>query len=312
MLRTSFALEGPPVRKFAMLMPFLLLVGGCVATTGSGRTQIVAPQPVSAFYSEANLQRSVLLAGSPVCQEACASAAAFGRHVARIGRRLAAAADPEAVQPGLRFDVRVLENADIGAASSAAGNVVLFGGLRPLDLDEPALAFIVAREMGHVLSRHHEEDSATSLIFSIIGSLVLPVGNLLRGAAAVVTASEGVNVATTAASVAGAAAYKASYRTDQLREADLVALQLMTTAGWRVEEVAQALAAAAARLNDAGWSGELLASKARLDHLTAGPPWLGLDGGTQTAQTTGAAPVTTAAVQPAVPITPSTTFTLSP
>lgn len=292
------------MRKPALVLPLCLLLGGCVAASGSGRTQLVAPQPLGAAYSEASLQRSLLLSESRACRpDTCGAVAAFNREALRVGERLVRAAAEEARdQPMPRFDIRLLDTVERGTASSASGTLVVHGGTRELDLAEPALAFLLAREMGHVLARHHDEDSATSLAFSLAGALLLPVGNLLRGAAAALTASDGVAAATTAASYAGASAYKATYRAEQLREADLLALGLVLRAGWSVDEVAAALAAVAPRLREEGWSADLLASKARLDQIAAGPPW-----------PLPEEPVAVVlAVQAPAAITPSTTLTRSP
>lgn len=291
------------MRRFAVLLPLSLLLGGCVATSGSGRTQFVAPQPIGAAYSEASLQRSLLLSDTRACRpDTCGAVAAFNRRLLYVGERLVrAAADEVREQPIPRVDIRLLDTTEHGTASSAAGTVVVHGGTRELDPGEPALAFLLAREIGHVIAGHHHEDSATNLAFSIVGTLLLPVGNILRGAAAALTASDGIAAATTAASYLGASAYKATYRADQLREADLLALQLATRAGWSLEEIAESLAAVAPRLRDEGWSGELLVSKVRLDQMTAGPPWP-LD----------EPPAAVAVVQAPAPITPSTTFTRSP
>lgn len=292
------------MRKPALVLPLCLLLGGCVATSGSGRTQLVAPQPLGAVYSEAGLQRSLLLSESRACRpDTCGAVAAFNREVLRVGERLVRAAAEEARErPIPRFDIRLLDTVERGTASSASGTLVVHGGTRELGLAEPALAFLLAREMGHVLARHHDEDSATSLAFSVVGALLLPVGNILRGAAAALTAGDGVAAATTAASYAGASAYKATYRAEQLREADLLALGLLLRAGWSIDEVVVALAAVAPRLREEGWSGDLLDSRARLDQIAAGPPWpLPVD-----------VPAVVAAAQAPAEITPSTTLTRSP
>ncbi len=288
-----------------MLLTLSLLLGGCVATSGTGRTQVIAPQPIGAAYSEASLQRSLLLSETRACRpDTCGAVAAFNRRLLRTGERLVrAAAEEVRQQPIPRFDIRLLDTTERGTASSAAGTVVVHGGTRELDPGEPALAFLLAREMGHLMAGHHHEDSATNLAFSVVGTLLLPVGNILRGTAAALTATDGIAAATTAASYVGASAYKATYRADQLREADLLALQLTIRAGWSLEEIADSLAAVAPRLGGEGWSGELLVSKARLDQITAGPPWpLPAD----------APPAVIAVVQAPAPITPSTTLTRSP
>lgn len=294
------------MRRFALLLPLSLVLAGCVATSGSGRTQVLAPQPIGAAYSEANLQRNLLLSETRACRpDSCGAVAAFNRRVLRTGERLVrAAADEARTQPIPRVDIRLLDTTERGTASSAAGTIVVHGGTRELDPGEPALAFLLARELGHLLAGHHHEDSATSLAFSVVGTLLLPVGNILRGAAAALTAGDGIAAATTAASYVGASAYKATYRADQLREADLVALRLTIRAGWSLEEIADSLAAVAPRLGGEGWSGELLASKARLDQMTAGPPW--------PLPATDEPPAVMAVVQAPAPITPSTTLTRSP
>ena len=294
------------MRLTAVLLPLSLFLGGCLATSGNGRTQLVAPQPLGAAYSDVSLQRSLLLAESRACRpDTCGAVAAFNRQVQRVGERLVrAAAEEVRKEPLPRFDIRLLDTVERGTASSAAGAVVVHGGTRELNLEEPALAFLLAREIGHVSARHHDEDSATSLTFSLLGTMLFPVGNLLRGAAAAITATDGLTLATTAASVAGANAFKSTYRSEQLREADIAALQLAVRAGWNLDEIADAVAAVAPQLRDEGWSGELLVSKTRLDHIVAGPPWPVPD--------EVAVVSVVASVQAPAPITPSTTLTRSP
>jgi predicted Zn-dependent protease len=261
------------------LLPVCALVAGCMSTaSGSGRTQVLAPQEIGIAYSETELQGRLLFTAEHYCDgRDCEDAALFRREIRSLSGRLAKAARelaPELELPLARFHVSVAPKSEFGTLSSAAGSVVIFGGLRNVGFEEPALAFLVAREMGHVLSRHHEENSAANVIMSVAAALLFPVGNLLRGAAAILPTSGGATAATTMASMAGSSILKGMYRSDQLREADHLALQLMIQAGWTPFQVADALHAAAPRLKDEGWMGELLLSKERLDQLTMGPPWL--------------------------------------
>lgn len=281
-------------RPHPAVLPMVIasvLLGACATTTSqSGRTQFVVPKQVGAAYSEIELQAMLTLAPDSACaaktiDKACEAAVSFRRQVQQIGSRLGRAARDlrgELGRPVPYFQVLVPAKEEQGTLSSAGGTVVVFDGLRALDFQEPALAFVVAREMGHVLAEHHEENSATSLMMSAAITLALPMANLLRGAAAVsttaatATASTSVaaTAATTAASVAGTRVLKSLYRPDQLREADMLALRLMVRAGWTPMEVADALQAAAPRLKEEGWMEELLVSKQRLDQITMGPPWL--------------------------------------
>lgn len=262
------------------------LGSGCATTTTeSGRSRFVVPKQVSEAYTEVELRAMLMLAPESVCADAeCEAAKVFERQVAQIGRRLARAARETDGLPAdmPEFQFLVPAKDEQGTLSSTSGSIVVFDGLRRLELDEPALAFVVAREMGHVLSGHHEENSATSLIISVVATVALPVTTVLRGGyatlsslmTALTTTSASATVATTAASLAGNRIVKGLYRSDQLREADTVALKLLHRAGWTPMEVADALHFAQPRLGDEGWLGELRLSKTRLDSITAGPPWL--------------------------------------
>lgn len=265
-------------RATPFLLPLGLLLGGCVTTSDYGRTQFVAPQGIGVAYSEIEMQAQLALKSDAACQgKECEAVAAFRREVHQLGTRLAKAArnlSVEAKTPAPYFYVQVPAKGEQGTLSSAGGSIVVFDGLRAVGFEEPALAFLVAREMGHVLARHHEENSATNIAFSIAATLLLPVANIVRGAAATLPATTAITATTTAASVAGSSILKGVYRPEQLREADTLALRIMIRAGWTPMEVADALQAAAPRLKDEGWMSELLVSKNRLDQITMGPPWL--------------------------------------
>lgn len=249
-----------------------------MTTSGNGRTQVVAPQEIGIAYSETEMHGRLLFAGEHRCDgRECEDAAHFRREVKRLAERLTRAAHRLAAEldlPPPRFEVSVPAKSEPGTLSSAAGSVVIFDGLRKIGFEEPALAFVLAREMGHVMSRHHEENSATNVIASVVAALLLPVGNLLRGAAAMVPTTAGSTAAATVASMAGSSIVKGMYRSDQLREADHLALRLLIEAGWTPVQVADALHAATLRPTEADWTAELLASKARLDQIAMGPPGL--------------------------------------
>ena len=132
------------------LLPCLLLVfllAAC-ATSPEGRTQLVAPpalQGFSAVYSEFDMQlQLVTAANAPSCSEAeCAADRAFDQRILALGGRLAEVAYRQNADLYLRFprfDFIVADKADAGAASSAAGTVVIYRGVRRLDLDDAALA----------------------------------------------------------------------------------------------------------------------------------------------------------------------------
>lgn len=266
------------MRVKTFLLPLCLLLGGCAATSDYGRTQFVAPQGIGVAYSEVELQAQLALSADAACQgRDCEAAAAFRREVRQVGSRLVKAVRelaPELNTSVPSFYISVPAKSDLGTLSSAAGSVAVFDGLREIGFEEPALAFIVAREMGHVLARHHEENTATNVFFSVAAAVFLPVANLIRGAAAAIPATTTMTATTTMASMAGSHILKGFYKPDQLREADMLALRIMIRAGWTPAEVDDALQAAEPRIKDEGWMSELRVSKARLDQITMGPPWL--------------------------------------
>lgn len=265
-----------------LLAVSVLLVGGCATTTNdAGRTRFVAPRQLAEVYSEAELRTMLAMTPDAEClAQACRSAIDFRRQVHRLGARLNAAAREIKAELGGEvpaFSFQVPDKAEIGTLSSASGNIVVFSGVRRLDVDEPALAFLIAREMGHVLSRHHEENSAINISVSVAAALVMPMAAVLRGAAATISllseTSAVAAVATSAASVAGASAIKAIYRPEQLREADLAALRIVNRAGWSMAEVAQSLQRVDNKLDGDDWTGELLASSVWLAGFSGITGW---------------------------------------
>jgi hypothetical protein len=250
-----------------------LLLAGC-ATRDEGRARLLVPSEIGAVYSEAELQAQLALTSDAACPaEGCAATESFRDRVRRLGERLIAAAaalprETGGVSP--RFAVDAPGKDDIGTLSSASGSIVVFDGVRMLDLTDPALAFLIAREMGHVIGRHHEENTASGLAVSVAVAILFPVTGILQGVEAAYAAS---TLATTATSFAGARAVRAFYRDDQQREADLHAMLILARAGWTPHDVARALHAAAPRFGGDGWLAELRASKHWLDAIVAGPPF---------------------------------------
>jgi predicted Zn-dependent protease len=267
----------------------LLFVTGC-ATSPEGRTQLVAPAPLqgfSAVYSEFDMQLQLVTAtDAPSCKEAeCAADRAFDQRILALGKRLADIAfrqHPDLHLRFPRFDIVVADKADPGAASSAGGTVVIFRGVRHLELDDAALAFILAREMSHVIAGHHDENVTTSILVALAAQILFPVlnlGALISGSAATTAATTAASsaVATTAvasaASFAGSRALRASYRPQHVIEAEAIAMKLLVAAGWDGHEVSDQLQSLRPALADEpGWVVELRESTQRIAVLLQGPP----------------------------------------
>jgi hypothetical protein len=189
----------------------------------------------------------------------CARNREFDQQVQRLGNRLAEAAfesDPDLSKRINRFEFVVAEKEKPGTASNASGTVVVFRGVQNLGLDDEALAFLIAREMGHVICQHHSEISSAKIIISVLASVLFPAINLLHGAALanVTSATTTTTAASTATSFIGSQVVVASIKPTQLNEADSVAVGLLAGLGWEQHEVSDALDACSQVEGDDAWA----------------------------------------------------------
>lgn len=258
------------------------LLAACAASSRDGRLQVVADPKLSAVYSEVDMRVKLATTADapadghqdgPCVQSVCDARPEFGRKVVEAGKRLAKIAYKKF--PGLdgrvaKFDFAVAGKTEAGTLSSSSGAIVVLDGVRRMGLDDEAMAFVIAREMGHVIGRHHDENSATSMIFSVAAALLLPVANLIRGAEVVLSSSAAISATTTAASMAGSSIMRESYRGDQVREADEIAMQLLADEGHELHDLAAVLDADSLRGEDK-WLEELRDSFRRVGQLACGP-----------------------------------------
>jgi hypothetical protein len=278
-------------RLLQLLLP-VILVAAC-ATSPEGRKQLLPPAPLqgfSAVYSEIDMHlQLVVAANSPSCLEVeCAADRAFDQRILVLGRRLADVAYRQHADLYLRFprfEFVIADKADAGAASSAGGTVVIYRGVRRLDLDDAALAFVLAREMSHIIAGHHDENVTTSILVGVAAQVLLPWLNIARGAAAAFSSTATTTAATTAASsavtatamasaasFAGSRALRASERPAHVREAETIAMKLLAAAGWDGREVSDQLQALHPALPDeSSWTGELRESIRNIADLMQGP-----------------------------------------
>lgn len=139
---------------------------------------------------------------------------------------------------GRRFDVYVVEGDALGSASSANGRIALNEAFARLPPYDEVLAFVIAREMGHVIARHHEENSAASIAASAILTVLIPGSGMLK----------------TAISAAGSGLAARSKEDAQALEADAIALGVLRAAGFRLRDVSLSLRSALALPDDGRWS----------------------------------------------------------
>lgn len=268
---------------FSVVM--LLFITAC-ATSPEGRTQLVAPAPLqgfSAVYSEFDMHlQLVTAADAPVCQEEqCIADRAFDQRILALGRRLAIAAFRQHADLYLRFprfEFIVADKAEPGTASSAGGTVMVFRGLQRINLDDAVLAFLLAREMSHVIAGHHDENVAASVLVAVAAQILFPalnIGGLFAGGAASAAAGSavGATALTSAASFLGSRAVRASYRPQQVREAEVMAMKLMAASGWEGNEVSDKLESLHPSLSEeTAWSRELRESALSIASQMQGPP----------------------------------------
>lgn len=277
----------------ALLSVFLLLFVTACATSPEGRSQLVAPAPLqgfSAVYSEFDMHLQLVTAtDSPACPEMeCVADRAFDQRILALGRRLADIAFRQHADLYLRFprfEFVVADKIDPGAASSAGGTVILYRGLQRMNLDDAVLAFVLAREMSHVIAGHHDENVAASILVAVAAQILFPVlniGGLFAGGAASAAGSAagsaassavGATAVTSAASFLGSRALRASYRPQQTREAEVMAMKLLVASGWDGLEVSEKLETLRPTLSEeTDWTRELRESAQSIASMMQGPP----------------------------------------
>ncbi len=281
------------MRRVSFSVLLLLLLAAC-GTSPTGRSQLTPPSPLqgfSAVYSEFDMRlQLVVAANAPSCrEEECVADRAFDQRILVLGRRLADMAFRQHSDLYLRFprfEFVVADKADAGSASSAGGTVVIYRGVRHLNLDDAALAFVLAREMSHVIAGHHDENVTTSVLVAVAAQILFPVlnlGSIFSGSAAATSAAASTaatsvvttTAVTSAASFAGSRALRASFRPNQIREAEAMAMELLVAGGWDAREVSDQLEGLRVPLPDEpSWIIELRDSSRRIASQMQGPELL--------------------------------------
>jgi len=231
-----------------------------------------APSTISNIYSDIDMR--VRLATKPNAKacvgDACAVNNTFDALVTELGGRLAVTANK--MYPDLKgrikdFTFVVVDKKEPGMASNAAGKIVVFRGIQNLELSEEAVSFILAREMGHVIGRHHNKNTSTKIIFSVLASVFFPAVSLLSASnvAAQATTTAVTSIASTATSYIGSEVAISKIKPSQLIESDNIAIQLLDAQGWDMRSVESIL-----QIEDAvtsGWLKDLHDTSLRLNNL---------------------------------------------
>jgi predicted Zn-dependent protease len=264
-------------RRSLMACALGTVLVGCSANPHIDRAQFAAPTEISEIHTQAQLALALAVkldAKLPCETNHCGEPLAFEERVNLIGNRLAEAAYQN--YPGLsdrvpEFQFSVFDKSEPGTVSTPGGRV---GVLRPVSgiaQSDEALSYVLAREIGHIIGRHHEENTATSTAISIIATLLAPVVKVVKVLA---TVYQGVTPAAasasvTAASFASSRLVISSYKPVQREEADSIALNLLQKAEVDERSAYEGFSRQAMETQASSWTRELQESLDRLSERVA-------------------------------------------
>lgn len=252
-------LGNPPLAGKRLLAMGMALIFCTAPYPAEARSKLAAPAPISDVYSDADMRlylATLPTIETPCTDEECELNRAFDHQVQRAGARVAAAAydmHPDLIHRIKNFEFQVIEKKNPGVTSNASGTIVVMRGTQQIGLNDEALSFMLAREMGHVIAQHHDENTTTRILLSVAAGILFPALNLFGNTAAVAQATSSASattlssatLATTAASTAtsylGAKLVLNSLKPEQLSEADQIGLKLMEKTGLSHRDLALAL-----------------------------------------------------------------------
>ncbi len=212
--------------------------------------QVIVPDSISNIYSDVDMR--VRLATKPnaaPCEaENCNLHQEFDARVQQLGTQLSVTAFtlyPTLKKRVPQFTFNVVDKKDPGTASNGAGKVVFFRGLQQLELTDDALSFIIGREMGHVIGKHHTKNTTAKLIISALASIAFPALAVISASSAAAQATTATTLissaASTATSMVGSEVALAKMKPNQLAESDEIALKLLSNQNWDMYSVVNIL-----------------------------------------------------------------------
>ncbi|MGZ9002116.1 MAG: M48 family metalloprotease [Methylophilus sp.] len=229
------------------------------------------PKSINQIYADIDMRLTLATKKDVTpCEAAeCVSNLEFDERVQSIGQKLAVTAFdlyPNLAQRIPYFQFNVADKDAIGTASNASGDIVLFRGVQNLALNDEALSFVIAREMGHVIGQHHSKNSSTRLIISALTTLIFPVAGILGASSTAAQASSASTLVTSAASTAtsyiGSKVAMISVKPSQLVESDAIAKSLLENQSGDLYLAVNGLPTQES--NSTAWLKDLQTSKANL------------------------------------------------
>ena len=245
---------------------FLACLAGCSTNPVTGRDQIVSV-PAAQVHADIGFALSTgarrLVLPQP-CGPTCRDEDTLAKFIVRVAlvsaelEIAARALSPDALGRIESFRVAVDPELGVATGSSAGGRIALGSGISQLEPTDDVIAFLIAREMAHVIARHDEEDSGARIFASAL-TTVIPGFSL---------------VVKFLASALGGGALMQTWAAEQRREADDIAVALLERTGRSAAVVAESLAAGLKhdRLPGGEWSARYSESAARVALLAELPP----------------------------------------
>jgi Zn-dependent protease with chaperone function len=143
--------------------------------------------------------------------------------------------------------------------------------LQALELTDDALSFVMAREMAHVIGKHHNKNTSTKLIISALATVLFPAVGIIGASSAATQATTATTLLTSAASTAtsmlGSEVALAKMKPSQLIEADEIAVKVLNEREWNLRETASVLQLDEAESTANSWLQDLQTSQHYLQQL---------------------------------------------
>ena len=268
-----------PLNQLTAVLCASTILCGCANLQQEGRVSLNLPPEMTAVYSEMNMQ--MMLVTRPDAPNRCAEPACsmwddVDQRVARIGPELTKAAYrlyPDIGSRVRNFEFVVADKSEPGTVSASSGRIIVLRPVGSLAPNDAAFAFILAREIGHVVANHHEENITATLIVSGLVHLLAPVANLpqlignlflANAATGGASATIAANAAMTATSFVGSRVLLTTYKPRHRDEADLIAMSLLAQLGYDSSAVAAAFASVNLNSPETEWTSSLRASVAQI------------------------------------------------
>ncbi|MDZ4099657.1 MAG: M48 family metalloprotease [Methylophilaceae bacterium] len=242
------------------------------ATSTSVYAEEAQVSPITDIYSDIDTRLKLAIkADAEVCEDlACEDNLAFDQRIQALGLALTKAAIiglPEQEARLSRMKFSVVEKRDAGIASNNKGRIMVFRGLQDMQLSDDALAFIMAREMGHVLAGHHRTNTSTKLMISALASVLFPAVAIVAASSTAAQASTATTLITSAASTAtsviGGEVAVSTMKSTQLSQSVDIALRIMQHGEWNLSSACSVLHHDAPPQN--GWWRDMEMSRDQLE-----------------------------------------------